>query len=113
MFFFLLLLLFLWGPKNGLQQIDSDKGAKLEGTVEGSSEGGIMSSELDLSAEKVVREKRCVVEFDGGEGVGKLALWLKLSNEKKIFIRSYMTRNVNFFRRHVKRTITQMRRVIA
>lgn len=42
-----------------------------------------MSSELDLSAEKVVREKRCVMEFDEGEGVEKLAIWLELSNEKR------------------------------
>jgi hypothetical protein len=42
-----------------------------------------MSSELDLSDEKVVREKRFVVEFDEGEGVGKLAIWPELSNEKR------------------------------
>jgi len=40
--------------------------AGLEGTIEGSVEGGIISSELDLGIGKVVREGRCVVEFGKG-----------------------------------------------
>lgn len=40
--------------------------AGLEGTIEGSVEGGIISSELDLGIGKVVRKGRCVVEFGKG-----------------------------------------------